>query len=63
MQHLSAEKKSFAARLARLRKLMAERKLDLYVVHFLQLDKELKEIDDSEMWTAGRLLRPLRPGQ
>jgi ketol-acid reductoisomerase len=28
-----------------------------------QLDKELAEMDDSEMWTAGRLLRPLRPGQ
>ncbi len=28
-----------------------------------QLDKELAEIDQSEMWTAGRLLRPLRPGQ
>ncbi len=27
-----------------------------------QLDKELKEIDDSELWTAGRQLRPLRPG-
>ena len=28
-----------------------------------QLEKELKEIDDSELWTAGRALRPLRPGQ
>ena len=27
-----------------------------------QLDKELAEIDQSEMWTVGRLLRPLRPG-
>jgi len=27
-----------------------------------QLEKELKEIDESEMWTAGRVLRPLRPG-
>lgn len=27
-----------------------------------QLDKELKEIWESEMWTAGRALRPLRPG-
>ena len=26
-----------------------------------QLDKELKEIDESELWTAGRVLRPLRP--
>ena len=28
-----------------------------------QLEKELKEIDESELWTAGRALRPLRPGQ
>ena len=28
-----------------------------------QLDKELKAVDESEMWTAGRMLRPLRPGQ
>lgn len=28
-----------------------------------QLEKELKEIDESELWTAGRVLRPLRPGQ
>ncbi len=28
-----------------------------------QLDRELKEIDESELWTAGRVLRPLRPGQ
>ena len=28
-----------------------------------QLDKELKVIDESELWTAGRVLRPLRPGQ
>lgn len=28
-----------------------------------QLEKELAEIDDSELWTAGRALRPLRPGQ
>ena len=27
------------------------------------LDKELKEISESEMWTAGRVLRPLRPTQ
>ena len=27
-----------------------------------QLEKELKEIDESELWTAGRALRPLRPG-
>ncbi|MCH8845016.1 MAG: ketol-acid reductoisomerase [SAR324 cluster bacterium] len=26
------------------------------------LEKELKEISESEMWTAGRVLRPLRPG-
>lgn len=26
------------------------------------LEKELKEIYESEMWTAGRILRPLRPG-
>lgn len=26
-----------------------------------KLEVELKEIDDSEMWTAGRVLRPLRP--
>ena len=26
------------------------------------LEKELKEISGSEMWTAGRVLRPLRPG-
>ena len=26
-----------------------------------QLEKELKEIDESELWTAGRALRPLRP--
>ncbi len=28
-----------------------------------KLDQELKEISESEMWTAGRVLRPLRPGQ
>ncbi|MDH4247738.1 MAG: ketol-acid reductoisomerase [Deltaproteobacteria bacterium] len=28
-----------------------------------QLEKELREIDQSELWTAGRALRPLRPGQ
>jgi ketol-acid reductoisomerase len=28
-----------------------------------QLDKELAEIDQSELWTAGRVLRPLRPGE
>lgn len=28
-----------------------------------QLEKELKEMDSSEMWTAGRVLRPLRPGR
>lgn len=28
-----------------------------------QLDKELQEIDESELWTAGRVLRPLRPGE
>jgi ketol-acid reductoisomerase len=28
-----------------------------------QLDKELAAIDESELWTAGRVLRPLRPGQ
>nr|NIP74329.1 ketol-acid reductoisomerase [Gammaproteobacteria bacterium] len=28
-----------------------------------QLEKELEEIDESELWTAGRVLRPLRPGQ
>ncbi|MDH5751317.1 MAG: ketol-acid reductoisomerase [Deltaproteobacteria bacterium] len=28
-----------------------------------QLEKELKEISDSELWTAGRALRPLRPGE
>jgi ketol-acid reductoisomerase len=28
-----------------------------------QLERELKVIDQSEMWTAGRALRPLRPGQ
>ncbi|MCH9044897.1 MAG: ketol-acid reductoisomerase [SAR324 cluster bacterium] len=27
-----------------------------------QLEKELSEIDQSELWTAGRVLRPLRPG-
>ena len=27
-----------------------------------KLEKELKEIDESELWTAGRVLRPLRPG-
>jgi ketol-acid reductoisomerase len=27
-----------------------------------QLDRELKAISESEMWTAGRTLRPLRPG-
>jgi len=27
------------------------------------LEKELKEIYESEMWTAGRVLRPLRPGE
>ena len=27
-----------------------------------QLERELKEIDESELWTAGRALRPLRPG-
>ncbi|MDH4122086.1 MAG: ketol-acid reductoisomerase [Deltaproteobacteria bacterium] len=27
-----------------------------------RLEKELKEIADSEMWTAARALRPLRPG-
>jgi ketol-acid reductoisomerase len=26
------------------------------------LEKELKAISDSELWTAGRVLRPLRPG-
>ena len=26
-----------------------------------QLDKELNEVSESEMWTAGRVLRPLRP--
>ena len=28
-----------------------------------RLDVELKRVYDSEMWTAGRLLRPLRPGE
>jgi ketol-acid reductoisomerase len=28
-----------------------------------QLNKELAAIDQSEMWTAGRVLRPLRPGR
>lgn len=28
-----------------------------------QLNRELKEIDESEMWSAGRALRPLRPGK
>ena len=27
-----------------------------------QLERELKVIDESELWTAGRALRPLRPG-
>ena len=27
-----------------------------------KLEAELKEIYESEMWTAGRVLRPLRPG-
>ena len=28
-----------------------------------KLERELKAIYDSEMWTAGRVLRPLRPGE
>ena len=28
-----------------------------------KLEKELKQIYDSELWTAGRILRPLRPGK
>lgn len=28
-----------------------------------RLEEELREIDESELWTAGRALRPLRPGQ
>ena len=27
-----------------------------------KLDRELKAVDESELWTAGRALRPLRPG-
>ncbi|MBI3991635.1 MAG: ketol-acid reductoisomerase, partial [Candidatus Lambdaproteobacteria bacterium] len=28
-----------------------------------KLELELKDIYESEMWTAGRVLRPLRPGE
>ena len=28
-----------------------------------KLEQELKQIYESEMWTAGRVLRPLRPGE